>query len=685
MMTLTISLISQTECYGQWGSARQVSKPLSQPVISSQNSFNASYSNNLGTARNGQSALQPVGRLNAGSNLQDNRLANPSASLPSTGGFPAATSTPAANSTAVQPIYWGSHGLAIPYRWAGQLGNRGAKEVVLYVSQQISVGGDANWQKVSSASPQVHSFQYQAPGDGEYYFAIRTYDRFGSHQPAGPLQAEMHVIVDTTSPRNPLVTTEIRDGILTAKVVLNDSAEIDPQSLRLYAQAPNQPNWAPIQLEPFADNSIVPGQVAAIGRWRLPLGANQASIRASIADKAGNRSETNANATVRGSLAGSSLATSSATTQFASNPYGLAPPASSRFSAQTSSTQAALVSRQDPFAAANQQHGLREPFAAASPATNWNTDRQSARSQEASSSAFNSSRPFAASSTASGQPLSANQLSSPSQPWPVDSARTKPFVAQQRPQSSNNNPNNPFQSASFGSTQVRSNLPARNQASPSATNRMVTIGRSVNSTSFEFDYELDKTGKWGVANVELWGTTDGGNSWRRFAIDSDRLSPIHVNVPGEGDYGFKILVESVGGFEPTPPRPGEEPEVMVRVDQTAPRVMIQRAEQGQGYQADRLDIQWSAMEEYPVERPIDLFYSNRASGPWIPLATSLDNSGRYAWRIQRHLPKQVYLKIEARDEAGNVGSTVTPEMISITVPQTTGSLRGIRTAPGVGY
>jgi hypothetical protein len=202
--------------------------------------------------------------------------------------------------------------------------------------------------------------------------------------------------------------------------------------------------------------------------------------------------------------------------------------------------------------------------------------------------------------------------------------------------------------------------------------------RLVNAAEFEFDYELDHTGRWGVAKVELWGTSDGGRSWRRFAVDADRESPIHVITPGEGTYGFRLVVESVGGLEGSSPRPGDEPEAIVGVDLTKPQVLLGDIRQGVGYFADQLTIEWRAEDEHLAERPIDLYYSNRDTGPWIPIATSLANNGRHSWRLQRHLPRQLFVRVEARDDAGNVAAVASPQAIEIDVAVASGSLKGVR-------
>ncbi len=564
--------------------------------------------------------------------------------------------TPAASTSfAPQVIHWASHGLAIPYRWSGTAGNQNAKQVVLYASRDRG----NNWQQVSTAAPQVHSFQYQAPADGEYWFAIRTYDLQGNYEPAGPLKPEMRVVVDTQRPNSPRVESNIVGGILTARVEAGDLNGIDLTQLQIYAQFPGQPSWTPLTIQPMGSTN--PNSTQIQGTLRLPTGVTQVSLHVSVADKAGNRS-----------VATSTVSAQTGYYQASNGPQLNGP------QTQPQSVTPSQAPR-DPFFLADQQYQGRSPAFTTAPAS------------PSQPFANLPSQPVERSNTAAlrqqAQPVAA-------QPWPVDSHRTERITAP--PQTANRvdpfRSNSPFQSASFDPSARRSNpgaaptVETKNDPWGAPVTGIAGIRstqRSVNSLSFEFDYELERTGQWGIANVELWGTRDGGNSWRRYAIDSDRQSPIHVTVPEEGVYGFKILIESVGGFEPEKPRPGDQPEVMVRVDVTKPQLTLTRAEQGQGYLADRMEIAWSVGEEDLADRPIDLFYSNRREGPWIPIANGLDNTGQYAWRLQRHLPDFMYIRIQARDRAGNISSAVSPQPVGINLPQSTGTLRGIRSAPQV--
>ncbi|TWT99652.1 hypothetical protein Pla108_05950 [Botrimarina colliarenosi] len=536
-----------------------------------------------------------------------------------------------------EPVFWSRTELMIPYRWAGTA--TGAAEVVLYHS---SDQGRA-WRVAGSAAPHVRSFRFQAPADGEHWFAVRTYDRAGVATPPGPLGPEMRVVVDTAAPTIDRLDAQLNAGLLTVELELSDTTGFAAQPLTLYAQPTGQPGWTPVPVtsaQPSADNR----SARVVAQWRPPAGVTRIDVRATVEDRAGNRVERSATAEAAQGLAALAPRTPAAPAAF-----GTAWPSTTATPPAPLATGAPSL---DPFAdAERRQPAAAKPFAAP---------------------------PFASAATPGFNSSGINSMAK-STPWPSESAASRPLVAggltgsvdRSQPAFSST----PFSSASFGRSPAD---PFADRESAASSPDAAPPSRMVNSTEFDFDYELNRTGRWGVAKVELWGTDDGGRSWRRFAIDSDRESPIHVTTPGEGTYGFRLVVESIGGLEATTPRPGDAPEAVVGVDLTKPQVLLGDVRQGVGYFADQLVIEWRANDEHLTERPIDLFYSNRETGPWIPIATNLPNNGRHSWRLQRHLPRQLFLRAEARDEAGNVAAMTTPQAIEVDVAVASGSLKGVR-------
>jgi len=197
----------------------------------------------------------------------------------------------------------------------------------------------------------------------------------------------------------------------------------------------------------------------------------------------------------------------------------------------------------------------------------------------------------------------------------------------------------------------------------------------VGSRTFALEYDLDGVGNGGVAKVELWGTRDGGQSWYRFAQDDDNRSPLVVTVDDEGTYGFKILVQNAGAAASATPRPGDAPELWVSVDLKRPIVELTTIARGEGNLADHLLLNWRAQDNNLEQRPISLFFSSRPGGPWSAIATNLADTGQYSWRVERYVPTKIYLRIEARDTAGNLAAFQTREPVEFSTPQPAARLR----------
>jgi hypothetical protein len=225
------------------------------------------------------------------------------------------------------------------------------------------------------------------------------------------------------------------------------------------------------------------------------------------------------------------------------------------------------------------------------------------------------------------------------------------------------------------------NFAAPNDPSGSASGPILPPGerpRMINSRVFELEYDVDSVGPSGVGKVELWGTTDGGRSWRRFLVNNDGRSPLSVNVDEEGTYGFRMVVTNGAGLGGKPPAAGDPPDLVIGVDLTKPAARIVSARQGADSEAGQLIIAWQADDKMLAARPVSLLYSPNASGPWTTIASGLENSGRYAWPIDNRTPPQLFLRLEVRDEAGNIGVHELAEPVVIDQSRPTVRIRDVR-------
>lgn len=194
--------------------------------------------------------------------------------------------------------------------------------------------------------------------------------------------------------------------------------------------------------------------------------------------------------------------------------------------------------------------------------------------------------------------------------------------------------------------------------------------RVVNQRQFQIGYRIEEVGPSGISSVELFITQDQGATWYRYGEDADKRSPFLVNVPREGSYGFSLLVRSGVGLAADPPQPGERPSIMVQVDETAPKVQLLPPEQGRGNAMNKLLLRWIVQDENLAAQPVSLWYGGSPNGPWLPIASALENSGSFIWNMPQGLGPRIHFRIEAVDIAGNLQriDTTEPTLIDLSKP-----------------
>ena len=203
--------------------------------------------------------------------------------------------------------------------------------------------------------------------------------------------------------------------------------------------------------------------------------------------------------------------------------------------------------------------------------------------------------------------------------------------------------------------------------------------RWINTRVFQLTYDTRAMSGAANVSVELWGTRDGGRSWQSFGKDARGQSPMLVTVPGDGIYGFRMVIQNGPGMAGRPPLPGEVPGIWIGIDLTRPVGRITAVHQGVGPEGGKLFIDWEASDNRELAaRPISLSFSERLGGPWTPMAGNLENTGHYAWQLTGSLPQRIYLRLEIHDAAGNMGIYETPEPVPLDLSSPAAQLRDLR-------
>jgi hypothetical protein len=647
------------------------------------------------------------------------------------GFLPLAMCRPATAADAPAAIHWKQTVFSIPYQI-----NRPATadDAPLEVRLLVSEDGGANWKTLQSAQPQLRGFVYNAEKDGDYWFAVQTVDRFGRLHPPSDIRPELHVVVDTAPPRVELDKEMASSGEILLKCRLADP---HLQSGSLTVSVRNKDGeFQPLDVP---DTRMEPGAPIEVAiPYSPPVGTRILQARAEISDLAGNRSITQIEIDLL-TAQHHAVAADNATDPAGSPPIQNAiarSPAMQSSSAGWNPVDASAYPKTPFTAAPDPKDMLLQPPQLAGPAglpsrsptaQPWPVDQvavappspqsDEARSAPSSSVAANgelaeteplpppkaSATPAWAarqtSSSQSGSPHTGNTASLPgpatqtgaagaSDPQAVVTAATPtPEVIPAGESLLPEDGPSAGRSTDYPSTRAplvnvgwpgSSGAPASQQEATSVGDDSATAWQMVNSRTIALDYEVASVGPWGVSEVELWGTRDGGQTWRKYASDDDNRSPVTATVEGEGEYGFRVVVHSAGGFAATPPQAGDVPEARVRIDLVPPEATIESVQQGTGNTADQIMIRWSASDAQLATNPVTLYYSAQAAGPWSIIAAGLQHTGSYGWRAERHLPEQVYVRLEVRDAAGNTNTFQTAQPVSIHRPRPQARIRDVR-------
>lgn len=209
-------------------------------------------------------------------------------------------------------------------------------------------------------------------------------------------------------------------------------------------------------------------------------------------------------------------------------------------------------------------------------------------------------------------------------------------------------------------------------AQPNANPDTGPPGRKfVNNKRITLKYDLKEVGPSGVAEVELWFTQDG-RSWNKYPPrvgEDPNNKNVTFEVNSEGVYGITLVAKSGVGLGAKAPQLGDRPQAWIEVDMTKPLVQLQNVIVGQGADKGKLTVTWSARDKNLNPQPITLSYGETLAGPWTPIAQNLANSGQHVWTMPERVPYQFHVRVEAADQAANIGYALTSQLIKVDLSQ----------------
>ena len=153
---------------------------------------------------------------------------------------------------------------------------------------------------------------------------------------------------------------------------------------------------------------------------------------------------------------------------------------------------------------------------------------------------------------------------------------------------------------------------------------------------------------------------------------------LKVDLPGEGVYGLYLVVKSGAGLGKAAPKNGDFPQLRVEVDTTAPLANLFQPKPDASQQ-NVLVLTWSASDRNLAPNPITLEWTEDNKGAWKSIARDLPNTGShplppgttgsYGWTLPAGIPPKVYLRLVARDKAGNFAVAETSEPVNVDLSQ----------------
>jgi hypothetical protein len=515
------------------------------------------------------------------------------------------------DSESVPRIYHKARNFRIPFNLNPATKDR-VKELHLLVSEDLGY----HWRAVSKTFPDHPMFTFRSPHDGEYWFAVQTRTVDGKVAPSleSTIEPNMQVIVDSFPPTLILEPDGRRGSVASVRWEVKDE-NLDLKSLVLEYQVEGATSWRRV---PISRPKLMGSQ-----RWDAGT-AEALKVRATVADRAGNMTEAIVDLP-EGTGSQPDLASMSqgfdespAISQISNGgesditagpgftPVGQGPP-STRGSGSGLPRQNRGARARPGEQAARGTKGFT---------ANWDHDQGVARGGRVEGGGPEPADLFASAGGAEGGTSPAERSRSDRQPNPRSAGETL-LVA---------------------------------------------------SPKFKLQYAVEDAGPNGPATVELWLTQDGGRTWIRRGGDADRVSPIEVDLGGEGTFGLCLVARSASGLGDQPPAPGDPPQSWVEVDSTAPVVQIQPAQVGTGLNAGKVAISWKASDLHLPPKSVTLSWRpDQPGAQWQSIADGLDNAGQFIWNVPSAISERFHLKVEATDAVGHKGSAETTESGPISV------------------
>lgn len=183
-----------------------------------------------------------------------------------------------------------------------------------------------------------------------------------------------------------------------------------------------------------------------------------------------------------------------------------------------------------------------------------------------------------------------------------------------------------------------------------------------NERNIEIDYLKEKGEV--LSKVELYYSTNDGESWKLYGEDADLTPPFNFIAPTDGFYGFKIVTYDKNGNHVALPDNNTTVEVPYFFDTIKPKISLKSPSLGEIWKVgESVNIQWLATDDKQdlPKDPISISYSLDKGHTWEILFKRHPNTGELEkkWVITDQLiSAELLIKVNVIDQAKNYAEVI---------------------------
>jgi hypothetical protein len=501
-------------------------------------------------------------------------------------------------------------------------------ELTLYVSTDQG----RTWRGAGKAKPAEEAFNFHADKDGMYWFSVQAVDRDGKYDPPdiAQVQPALKVMIDTQKTLVQFLAAErVGDEVIVSWQTTDSQADVNTLKLEYRLADGSTTLW---QLAPLTP--------ALAGQTRFRPGSTAPlTVRLQIADRAGVPS------TVMKEIAAGPAPINTVSSSITDTPMVPAP------SAITNPPTGVVPEPQMPT-----DPPKPVPLANVAPVP-----------PPSAPIAPPPSPPVMSPPAAAPIPTSVSANDGPSSLAPLAGLRPGEEPAKKATSTP----------PDFASMQGQ-------PAQPPASDISYVKDRAVG-----LEFEIDRKGPSGVKKIETYITQDDGQTWFRYGETTETKSPLQVALPEkEGTYGFHIVAYSGVMQSEGPPKNGRAPDVRLHVDRTSPLVEWYPPAPDASM-PNALTLRFSVHDTNLMPNSVTLEWSRQANGGWQSISASgmraanvpgVPHLKECTWLLPADLPDAVFLRITARDLAGNVGERITRDPVTVDLQKPTARVKRVITS-----